>query len=278
MPTIFLSHNHRDKPFVRELASYLKKYNITVWIDEAEIKIGESLTSKVGEAINENDFFGVVISNNSKDSEWVKRELQIATQREFKEKRVVVLPIVLDSIELPPFLSDKLYADFSTPDKFYGELGKVLNALGCSQKPGRRVYISYTYESPVHKDWVDRLYRKLVFDGVNATYDDSFMPQWTGDFWDAIVLELSRANTVILIGTQAYKQKVEGSIPGGLKREFDEILKQSKLRPDLKVVPVLRYGSWADSIPKQFATYFGIDMGFHPADIRPYQKLLATIG
>ncbi|MFO1433971.1 MAG: toll/interleukin-1 receptor domain-containing protein [Candidatus Competibacteraceae bacterium] len=35
MSTIFLSHNHNDKPFVRELANYLRKYGIEVWVDEA---------------------------------------------------------------------------------------------------------------------------------------------------------------------------------------------------------------------------------------------------
>jgi hypothetical protein len=33
-------------------------------------------------------------------------------QREIKEQRVVVLPVLLKSCELPPFLCDKKYADF----------------------------------------------------------------------------------------------------------------------------------------------------------------------
>ena len=41
MTKIFLSHNHRDKEFVRELAGYLRQYGIEAWVDEAEIKIGE---------------------------------------------------------------------------------------------------------------------------------------------------------------------------------------------------------------------------------------------
>jgi hypothetical protein len=119
MSTIFLSHNHNDKSFVRELAKYLQQYGIEVWVDEAEIKVGDSLTDKVGKAITENAFFGVVISKHSAKSAWVERELQIALQREFREKRVVVLPILLDDSELPVFLSDKLYADFSAPEKYY---------------------------------------------------------------------------------------------------------------------------------------------------------------
>jgi TIR domain len=58
MSKIFLSHNHNDKPFVRELASYLRRYGIEVWVDEAEIKIGDSLIEKVGQGIKENAFVG----------------------------------------------------------------------------------------------------------------------------------------------------------------------------------------------------------------------------
>jgi hypothetical protein len=276
MPSIFLSHNHQDKLFVRELASYLRNYGIQVWVDEVEMKIGDSLTEKVGSAIKENAFFGVVLSKNSINSTWVERELQIALQREFREKRVVVLPIMLDSVELPPFLSDKLYADFSTPDKFYSELGKLVSTLGAQQKPGPRVYISYTHDSYDHKNWVADLLQRLLFDGVNATFDYSFMQPGT-DFWEAIFLELSRAHSVLLICTPAYKSKAEGLIPGGLKREFDAIIKQTTSRHDLKVIPVVRNGNWSTSIPQQFASRFGLDMTRYPPNEDAYMQLLKML-
>jgi hypothetical protein len=53
MPSIFLSHSSRDKFFVRELAKKLQDAGVEVWIDEAELKIGDSLTQKIGRAIDE---------------------------------------------------------------------------------------------------------------------------------------------------------------------------------------------------------------------------------
>lgn len=53
MSSIFLSHNSKDKEFVRKLAIRLKDYGIKVWLDEAEIKIGESLINKIQIAIDE---------------------------------------------------------------------------------------------------------------------------------------------------------------------------------------------------------------------------------
>jgi TIR domain len=130
MTSIFLSHSWKDKFFVRELAKRLESYGIKVWLDEAELKIGDSLTQKIGQAIIEMDFVGVVLSSNSVNSEWVQRELQTAIQKEFSNRKVVVLPILLEPVEIPPFLRDKVYADFTTSEKFDESFRKLLNALG----------------------------------------------------------------------------------------------------------------------------------------------------
>jgi len=126
---IFLSHSSKDKFFARKLADGLKSHGVDVWIDEAEIKIGDSLTEKIGKAIDTTQYFGIVLSENSVNSEWVKKELQIAIQKELSNKKVVVLPILLESVEIPFFLRDKLYADFTNPENFDSEFNKILEAL-----------------------------------------------------------------------------------------------------------------------------------------------------
>ena len=108
MSSIFLSHNHKDKPFVLELAEFLNRYGIDTWVDQAEIKIGESLLEKVRGGISENSYVGVVLSKNSIASEWVAHELRLAMEKELREKRHLILPIVIDDIEVPPYLKDRL--------------------------------------------------------------------------------------------------------------------------------------------------------------------------
>jgi hypothetical protein len=60
----------------------------------------------------------------------VQKELQIALQREFAEGKVVVLPILLEAVEVPAFLKDKVYADFTAPENFESTFPKLLYALG----------------------------------------------------------------------------------------------------------------------------------------------------
>jgi len=135
MGSIFLCHSSKDKFFVRELAAQLRAAGVRVWLDEAEIKVGDSLTKKIGDAIESMDYFGVVLSRHSVNSEWVQRELQVAMQRELQERKVVVLPLLLAPVELPPFLRDKLYADFTTPERFKATFPKLLETLGV-KRPG----------------------------------------------------------------------------------------------------------------------------------------------
>lgn len=139
MSSIFLSHNSKDKKFVRELANRLKNYKVKVWIDEAEIKIGDSLIKKIERGIDEMEFLGVVLSPNSIDSEWVNKEVEMAMNGEINGRKVNVLPLLYRKCTMPGFLRGKLYADFTSKKKFDESFDKVLETLGVDKKDNTRV-------------------------------------------------------------------------------------------------------------------------------------------
>ena len=84
MNGVFLSHNHADKPFVRRLAWNLRFVGINVWLDEAEIDIGDSLIGKISEGIQSTDYVAACLSPDSVRSSWVTIELQMAMTKEIK--------------------------------------------------------------------------------------------------------------------------------------------------------------------------------------------------
>ncbi len=139
MPSVFLSHNSRDKAFARKLASMLEDNGVNVWIDEAELKVGDSLIQKIGSAIEETDFVAVVLSPNSVDSTWVKKELAIAMERELSERKVTVLPILKEPCDIPPFLKDKIYANFTRQDLFETSFSKLLRTLGIEKSTRKTI-------------------------------------------------------------------------------------------------------------------------------------------
>lgn len=140
MISVFLSHSSKDKFFARKLAETLSSYDVRVWIDEAELKIGDSLVGKISTAIDKADFVAAILSHNSVRSNWVTKELQLAMTQEIEGRRVKVLPILIERCEIPEFLSDKVYADFTDPDDSDGPLSKLLHALGISRPTAAPVH------------------------------------------------------------------------------------------------------------------------------------------
>lgn len=130
MSSVFLSHSHSDKPFVRRLAADLRKAGHYVWVDEAEINIGDSLTGKIREGLDQVDYIAAVLSSASIGSQWVTRELDIATNREIQEGRVLVLPLLIEKVSLPGFLEGKFYGDFTDPILYNDSLKLLLRKLG----------------------------------------------------------------------------------------------------------------------------------------------------
>jgi len=75
---IFISHASEDKDdFVRPLAQALIKEGVSVWYDEYEIQVGDSIRAKVDEGLSRSRFGVVVLSPSffAKTKTWPQREL-----------------------------------------------------------------------------------------------------------------------------------------------------------------------------------------------------------
>lgn len=95
------------------LAADLEAHGIRYWLDEAEIRVGESLIEKIRQGLDGVDFVAAVLSPNSIGSPWVQRELDVAMNQEIAGRQTKVLPILYRQCELPGFLLGKFYADFT---------------------------------------------------------------------------------------------------------------------------------------------------------------------
>ena len=139
-PSIFLSHNYRDKPFVRTLAQDLTAMGLRVWVDEAELRVGDSLITSISSAIDEMRYLGVVLSPHSVDSRWVREELNQALTNQLAQRATSVLPILLADCQIPGFLRDRLYADFRDPGDYAEALQRLLRSIGIDN-PGQRASV-----------------------------------------------------------------------------------------------------------------------------------------
>lgn len=129
-PSVFVSYSHADRLFVRKLVADLKVAGATAWLDEAEIRVGESLIAKIMAAIDRVDFLAAVLSPTSVASRWVQEELQQALTLQISGRALAVLPILIADCEIPGFLRSRLYADFRDSNQYEDSLIALLKAIG----------------------------------------------------------------------------------------------------------------------------------------------------
>ena len=126
---VFISYSRHDQPFVRKLVDRLVKSGISVFFDEAEIAVGQSLAESLHRAVQNATYVLVVMSPDYFASQWAKQELDLALQQEFESDRTKVIPLLLRDCKIPALLRSKLYADFRDPEAFEQTFSKVLAAI-----------------------------------------------------------------------------------------------------------------------------------------------------
>ncbi len=95
---VFICHAGPDKSaYVRPFVESLRDHGITYWFDEAEIRWGASIISKVNDGLKRSRFVIVFLSPNFLQRNFPEAELNNALSREIKTGSVVVLPILIAS-------------------------------------------------------------------------------------------------------------------------------------------------------------------------------------
>jgi formylglycine-generating enzyme required for sulfatase activity len=110
---VFLSHNSKDKPAVRKLATELRARRLRVWLDEDCLLPGE-LWQKGLERVIGTARAGAVLVGRDGFGPWEDMEMQ-ALLSQFVRRGLPVIPILLagapQTPELPPFLAQFVWSD-----------------------------------------------------------------------------------------------------------------------------------------------------------------------
>lgn len=112
----FISYNHADKALARKIDDGLSALDYRVWIDEGELRVGDSLINAISEAIDQVDFLIALVSEDSVSSNWCQKEVSLAMTGEVGKKGITVLPCRVGDVAMPPTLADKLYLSVNSDD------------------------------------------------------------------------------------------------------------------------------------------------------------------
>ncbi len=137
-------------------------------------------------------------------------------------------------------------------------------------------FISYSWDSEEHKDWVKRLGARLRSDGIDLILDEwkvapgDQLPQF-------IETAIRDSDFVLMICTPKYQEKSDRRI-GGVGYEGHIITAEVMTdRNDRKFVPLLRSGDWREAAPSFLRGKVYFDLRGDPYSEENYRQLLSAL-
>jgi len=129
MEKIFISYSRKDMDFVRKLAGDLEKAGYDVWWDISDLRGGDDWVRQIPEAIRLSQFVLVVLTPDSVESEWVRKEY---TQALSLRKKII--PIMLVPGAVPFALNTINFINFARGE-YTDNYKKLLEAMDYTGEP-----------------------------------------------------------------------------------------------------------------------------------------------
>ena len=126
---IFISYCRRDNYFVQMLHMAIQREGISCWRDIHCITGGDNVPKEVVKAIKACKIMLAIVSIDSNESKWVKREIDIALSNEIK-----ILPIVIGRATIPSVLASRHY--LSSPP--HGSIEEITKGIAAAIKKETR--------------------------------------------------------------------------------------------------------------------------------------------
>lgn len=139
-----------------------------------------------------------------------------------------------------------------------------------------KVFISYSWESKEHSDWVKSLADKLLSDGIEAIIDSYDVSP--GDrlpkFMESSIRD---SDYVIIICTEEYKRKANNREKGVGYESHIISAELYNNHNDRKFIPIIRQGDFNTALPTYLEGKLAIDLRGNPFNEESYKDLIASI-
>lgn len=108
---MFISYSHEDSGKVKKFAFLLSLHGFDLWMDEKSISSGDNYTTRILKGIHDSDIYLVFLSSAALKSTWVGAEIDFALREKIERGRLVIVPVLLEEVEIPVSLSNIDYLD-----------------------------------------------------------------------------------------------------------------------------------------------------------------------
>lgn len=133
-------------------------------------------------------------------------------------------------------------------NRFYGKKYKKQYCIGVLKIKNPKVFISYSWDNPEHKEWVTALANELRKNGIDATIDEFITQRGTVNLNRMMIENIRDAEYTLVVLTAEYAKKAD-SFKGGVGYETSLLVNEMENNIE-KIIPIIRTkGDTKESIP-----------------------------
>jgi hypothetical protein len=129
-PKVFISHASEDKArFVARFATRLRENGVDAWLDQWEMKPGDSLVDRIFEqGLKSAQAVIIVLSAASVTKPWVREELNNSVVSRIN-RGLRIIPVVIDQCEIPEALAATLWQRVDDLEHYDDAFQRILDAI-----------------------------------------------------------------------------------------------------------------------------------------------------
>jgi hypothetical protein len=108
---VFISYSHKDQALVETMASRLKDAGIETELESGRGNWGDNLIERINQGVGITDYLLVILTPSFLESAWSQQELTTWRLKEVGADRAFILPIILETVDIPNVLQDRSFFD-----------------------------------------------------------------------------------------------------------------------------------------------------------------------
>jgi hypothetical protein len=130
---VFFSYDHDDEEWMRRLSDALRARGIRIWVDASEIRPADRWAERLESGLKSSRVYALIVTRRAMQSRWVQDEYLSALALANSGTDLQLLPLLIEDVKLPLFLSIRQYVDFRDPARFEQSLEDLHRTLLASR-------------------------------------------------------------------------------------------------------------------------------------------------
>lgn len=221
---VFLSHRSTTKHVVRRLANDLGKQQLSTWVDEGEIRPGQSIPGAINQGLENSRYIGLVLTPDYFDSPsgWTDAEWHAALHTDPDNRKARLIPLLVEDCPYIPILLRHLRLIDLRGRRYQQGLRELVSVLKDDQVPRPITHRGQL----VSLDRVDRatiIAERAVIDGN---------PDPVNERWFCNLLPVERLPRHIYVAPLAdgvKRTRRDGSLAVPSKQELIALVRQAQV-------------------------------------------------